>query len=118
MFENIDITKPIVDFEHFEASQLVDALGYGAFMLLVGMVTVFSVLILLWGCLAAFKYFMHDLPAKKGEKPEKEAVPTLQATVPSANQNDEIVAVIAAAIAMAESENSGLKFKVVSFRRK
>lgn len=31
--------------------------------------------------------------------------------------NEEIIAVIAAAIAMAESENNGLKFRVVSFRR-
>ena len=32
-------------------------------------------------------------------------------------QHKEIVAVIAAAVAMAESESSGLKFRVVSFRR-
>ena len=31
--------------------------------------------------------------------------------------DEEIIAVIAAAIAMAESENNGLKFRVVSFRR-
>jgi hypothetical protein len=42
--------------------------------------------------------------------------------VPVNNANDagideEIVAVIAAAIAMAESESNGLKFRVVSFRR-
>lgn len=35
----------------------------------------------------------------------------------SANNDEEIIAVIAAAIAMAESESDGLKFKVVSFRR-
>ena len=34
-----------------------------------------------------------------------------------ANNDEEIIAVIAAAIAMAESESNGLKFKVVSFRR-
>lgn len=34
-----------------------------------------------------------------------------------ANDDEEIIAVIAAAIAMAESESNGLKFKVVSFRR-
>ncbi len=38
------------------------------------------------------------------------------AYTPSDN-NEEIIAVIAAAIAMAESESNGLKFKVVSFRR-
>ncbi len=31
--------------------------------------------------------------------------------------SEEIIAVIAAAIAMAESESNGLKFRVVSFRR-
>ncbi len=41
---------------------------------------------------------------------------------PENNANDngldeEIVAVIAAAVAMAESESNGLKFRVVSFRR-
>ena len=35
----------------------------------------------------------------------------------SANNDEEFIAVIAAAIAMAESESDGLKFKVVSFRR-
>jgi Na+-transporting methylmalonyl-CoA/oxaloacetate decarboxylase gamma subunit len=35
----------------------------------------------------------------------------------SASLDEEIVAVIAAAIAMAESESNGLKFRVVSFRR-
>jgi LPXTG-motif cell wall-anchored protein len=34
-----------------------------------------------------------------------------------ADNDEEIIAVIAAAIAMAESESNGLKFKVVSFRR-
>ena len=33
------------------------------------------------------------------------------------NNDEEIIAVIAAAIAMAESESEGLKFRVVSFRR-
>ena len=42
--------------------------------------------------------------------------------VPANNENntsldEEIVAVIAAAIAMAESKSNGLKFRVVSFRR-
>ena len=118
MFENIDISKPIVDFQNFEPSQLVDALGYGAFMLLIGMATVFAVLVLLWLCLTAFKYFMHDLPAKKAAA--SEAVieePALVAPTVESN-DDEIVAVIAAAIAMAESESSNIKFKVVSFRRK
>ena len=52
----------------------------------------------------------------KIETPEKKAV---EETVAVSHSNDEeIIAGIAAAIAMAESENQGTKFKVVSFRRK
>lgn len=118
MFDNIDISKPIVDFNNFEPSQLVDALGYGAFMLLVGMVTVFSVLVVLWLSLTAFKYFMHDLPAKKAAKPTIATEAPVTVAASPASADDEIVAVIAAAIAMAESESSDTKFRVVSFRRK
>ena len=46
-----------------------------------------------------------------------EDVGTATANTVQSTADEEIVAVIAAAIAMAESENSGLKFKVVSFRR-
>lgn len=42
---------------------------------------------------------------------------TNEASYSGANNDEEIIAVIAAAIAMAESESDGLKFKVVSFRR-
>lgn len=38
-------------------------------------------------------------------------------TADESGDEEEIIAVIAAAIAMAESESEGLKFKVVSFRR-
>ena len=37
---------------------------------------------------------------------------------PTVNEDEELIAVLAAAIAMAESENLGAKFRVVSFRRK
>ena len=95
-----------------------DTLTFGLQMLLIGIVAVFSVLGLLWFCLYLFRVFCHDLPAKKASaktQPEV-AEPTPVAT--PATDDAEIVAVIAAAIAAAESENSGLKFRVVSFRRK
>ena len=93
-----------------------DALVFGGAVVLIGMATIFSVLIVLWMFLSLFKIFFHDLPEKK----KKAAVATVAAAPVQTvtRQDDEIVAVIAAAIAMAESESSGIKFKVVSFKRK
>ena len=100
-----------------------DKLLYGGQMLLIGMATVFSVLVLLWGCLVVFKIVFHDLPAKRSEADNGSSkfvapTPVVAEPVAASSNNDEIVAAIAAAIAAAESESSGLKFKVVSFRRK
>lgn len=81
----------------------------------IGMATVFAVLVLIWGILNLFKFFFGSSPKKVVEETpvvEQVIAPTRVAT------NDEIIAVIAAAIAAAESECSGAKFRVVSFRRK
>lgn len=94
-----------------------DTLTFGLQMLLIGMVAVFAVLALLWFCLYLFRILFHDLPAKKAKETPVEEVEPAPVAVP-ATDDDEIVAVIAAAIAAAESENAGLKFRVVSFRRK
>lgn len=94
-----------------------DTLTFGLQMLLIGMVAVFAVLALLWFCLYLFRILFHDLPAKKAQEAPVEEVEPAPIAVP-ATDDDEIVAVIAAAIAAAESENAGLKFRVVSFRRK
>lgn len=114
----IDVSEQVVKFDNFEASQLLDALKFGGTMLLIGMVTIFSVLGLLWLFLTLFKVAFHDIPAKKKAKP----APVVEAVTPvlevKKDNNDEIIAAIAAAIAMAESESSGMKFKVVSFKRK
>ncbi len=96
-----------------------DAFVEGGQTLLLGMGAVFAVLIIIWISLLALKFFIHDLPARKSAAPKPAPAPVAVAPVKAAaNDSDEIVAVIAAAIAMAESENSGLKFRVVSFRRK
>ena len=83
------------------------------------MVTVFSVLCILWIFLIGFKLLFHDLPAKRSAK--KKAAPVInviEKKVESTSvEEGELIAVIAAAIAMAESDHSGMKFKVVSFRR-
>ena len=119
MFER-DFTQAIVDYNNFDVSQLGEAALFGGAMVLIGMVTIFAVLVLLWGCLALFKVIFHDLPEKKksNKSADAEDVTLTAAPVKVNTANDEIVAVIAAAIAMAESENNGLKFRVVSFKRK
>lgn len=118
MFDR-DFNVPIVDLSNFNMASLTDALGFGGAMVLIGMATVFAVLILLWICLVLFKVFFHDIPERKAKAPEAKApVVSVQETVSVQPSDTEIIAVIAAAIAMAESESSGIKFNVVSFKRK
>ena len=95
------------------------SLTSGLEVVLTGMLTVFGVLILLWGTLVAFKFFFHDLPAKQkiSKDVSAEPVPVYQAAETS--NDEEIIAVIAAAIAMAENDcGSNKQFRVVSFKRK
>ena len=109
----VDYSKPIEGFgEQFK---------FGLEMLLLGMAAVFAVLCIIWLSLVIFRMVFHDLPGRKGNQPKAEAIPTSPApVVPSfvGSQDEEIVAVIAAAIAMAESENNGMKFRVVSFKKR
>ena len=113
LLEVTDYTKPI--------DGLWDKIAFGGQMVLIGMSVVFSVLLTLWLSLYLFKVFFHDIPSGRKLKTKEikvaEAAPMVPTTVQSAS-DEEIVAVIAAAIAAAESENTGLKFRVVSFKRK
>lgn len=97
-----------------QSKGFLETLGFGAQMLLIGMATVFAVLILLWICLALFARVFDG----KKEKEEPQIAPPAPEVTPVVQHDDELVAVIAAAIATAESEHSGAKFRVVSFRRK
>lgn len=91
------------------------ALLLGFQVVVIGVATVFAVLILIWGLLSLFKvFFGHGSAKEKKDEPTTAPAPV----TPTVSGGDEIVAVIAAAIAMAESENCGCKFRVVSFRRK
>ena len=117
MFDR-DFTQKIVDFQNFEFSQLGEALGFGGLMLLIGMATVFAVLLTIWVCLTLFKIGFHDLPEKKAAAAAAAPAPVIAEEPVTVSDDGEIIAAIAAAIAMAESESSGTKFKVVSFRRK
>ena len=119
MFGITDYSKPIIDFSNFDIAQLGQAAGFGGAMVLIGMVTIFAVLCLLWACLVVFKIVFHDLPEKRKAAAiaNEEVVEDAPVATVVNTQDEEIVAVIAAAIAMAESESDGIKFKVVSFKR-
>ena len=107
----VDISKPIEGFG--------DKLLYGGQMLLIGMLTVFGVLATLWITLIIFKLCFHDLAHKRTAAKEIKADPVPVYQAPVASDDDEIIAVIAAAIATAESEcGSNKQFRVVSFKRK
>ena len=112
--EKSDLNKVIIETEGLSETVL-----FGGKIVLIGMATIFAVLCLIWLALSLFKIFFHDSKAKDRSSAvkvvETEAVPE---AIPAETDDAEIIAVIAAAIAMAESENSGLKFRVVSFKRK
>jgi hypothetical protein len=101
-----------------ETMSFLDAFTFGGQTALIGMITIFTVLVIIWGALTLFRLFLYDIPNKKKiEEPavtESKAHPNDEVI----NDSSEIVAVIAAAIAAAEADSNGAKFKVVSFRRK
>ena len=98
-----------------ETNGSMETLLFGAQVVLLGMLTVFAVLIILWAALALFRGFFGHKSADKVVTVSEPAPAT-----PVASTNDEeLIAVIAAAIAMAESEApTGVKFRVVGFKRK
>lgn len=100
-------------------SGLGSTIAFGGEVVLVGMLTVFAVLGIIWLCLTIFRVVFYDLPNKKSDDAvaEVKAAPVVAAVEQVETDDDEIIAVIAAAIAAAESESNGLKFRVVSFRR-
>ena len=87
-------------------------LGLGVEVFLIGIVTVFAVLAIILGILTVFNLIFN----KQKKQPQPTAAPTPAPVVTKSN-DDEIIAVIAAAIAAAESECGGKKFTVVSFKR-
>ena len=100
--------------------------GQGLQTALLGIVTVFAVLSLIWGCLEVLKYFMYTIPEQKKnvskavveKAPEVATAPVAPAPV---SGNDEIVAAIIAAITAARAEEGaaqGASFRVVSFRKR
>ncbi len=92
-------------------------LGDGGVIAIVGISVVFAVLAIIWLVLLAFNLVFNklNLGQRKSDKIKYEAQPV--AEVQPVSNDEEIIAVIAAAIAMAESEAPGSSFKVVSFKR-
>lgn len=118
MFGINNYYEPIINFSNFKFSQLADALLFGSSVLLIGMVTIFAVLCILWIFLILFRIVFHDMPKKKAEK--KVITPVKDEQINNninEIENGELIAVITAAIAMAESDGSGSNFRVVSFKR-
>ena len=111
LLEVVDYKAPITD--------ITDKLAFGGKMLLQGMMTVFAVLLTLWFTLFIFKIFFHDIPSKSKKKVKAVKEDASPVTSSSGVSDEELIAVFAAAIAMAESESApDTKFRVVSFKRK
>ena len=95
----------------------IEVLMFGGKMLLIGIIAVFAVLCIIWALLIVFgKVFNKTKPVIQEVKQPETAV--VESVTYAPRNDDEVIAAIAAAIAMAESEGSGAKFRVVSFRRK
>lgn len=100
-------------------------LGYGLQIAVIGILIVFAVLAIIMGVLYVFEYFFYTLPNKAKKAPEApKAVPVRSeapaATLPSvsAENDDEIAAVIAAAVAAYyEQAAPTSKYRIKSFRR-
>lgn len=91
---------------------------FGLMILGIGILTVFAVLSLIWLALILFEKIFAKSQNKPARTVEETIVPVQETTTLTQTNDEEIIAVIAAAIAMAESESNGLKFRVVSFKRK
>ena len=103
-----------------------DRVAYAGRMTLIGMLTVFSALAILWGALALFRVALAIGQKRKAAKADaapdgQESAPTPPPVSSDHSHNEqEIVAAITAAIsAMLAEENGGTVqgFRVVSFRR-
>jgi len=108
------------------AMPLSERLLYGAQVLVIGIVTVFVVLALLWGAMALFKIFFYNMPNKKKNAAnvavnKVENIPAaadIPLAAPTASDDTQLIAVITAAIAAYNaSAGNKLPFRVVSYRR-
>ena len=103
----------LLEFSEFSFDKIID----GGIVAIIGLSVVFLVLALIWMLLLCFNLVFNKLSFgnKKSDEITHDVAPVV--TVQPTTTDQEIVAVISAAIAMAESEAPGTKFRVVSFKR-
>lgn len=108
-----------------------ERMSYGLQVFVVGLGTVFAVLIILWLALLLFKVFAYDIPQKQAKKATEErlakaaeeaasapVVPEFAEEPVEIYDDSELIAVITAAIEAYNTANgSSLPFRVVSFKR-
>ena len=102
-----------------------ERVAYAGRMTLIGMMTIFVALSILWGALVLFRKFVQRGEVQKDQKPVAPAAPAapvapVSAPVVKAADNGELVAAITAAVFMMLAEENGGRvpnFRVVSFRR-
>lgn len=116
----MDFLKQLLDFgeEVSNHAPMSERIMMGIQTTLLGMGVVFAVLIILWAVLSVFKFVFYKGGEKKGEeKPiESASVSDIVPQAPPMQNDEELVAVITAAIAsMLDAPTSS--FRVVSFRR-
>ena len=100
-------------------------LGYGLTIALIGIGIVFTILALIMGVLYLFEYFFYTLPNKSKntqKTPKTKAVnstaPAVTLTAVSADNEEEIAVVIAAAVAAYYDPAAPTsKYRIKSFRR-
>ena len=98
-----------------QISNIGDQLSFGIQIVLFGMAIVFAVLFIIWMAILGLRLLFSNVKTSPKEAASNEPIQVVQ---PTATTSDaEIIAVIAAAIATAEQENLGVKFRVVSFRK-
>ena len=99
-----------------------DNLALGGQVVLIGLGTVFSVLILLWLCLELL-HFLLNIRASKADSANKAvtlpapAADAIPVVTESDDDEDEIAAVIAAAVYAAQADAPHSTFRAVSFKR-
>ncbi len=103
------------------AMDLGERIAYAGRMTLIGMVTVFAALAILWGALALFRVALAAVERRKTAKSEPApATPAPAApAAPTSNEEELVAAITAAVTVLLAEENGGTApaFRVVSFRR-
>ncbi|MBR2473490.1 MAG: OadG family protein [Clostridia bacterium] len=93
---------------------------------LLGVLTVFAVLSIIWGSLEVLKYFFYTLPEMKKKEVSQQESQSVSERAPVQSQgayanDEEIVAAIIAAITAARADEGvppSVPFRVVSFRKR